>query len=146
MPSPVASRQGCLNCKIRKVKVCFRKSSHPLYLSLIIHQKSKCDSTTPQCLRCIKSNKPCPGYPNEASIVFRDMTQISEWKVKSRTAGRDGPQHLQIRRSVTTNSQQQPSPASSRTMSPNLMLYQLGEFPLPTRNLLSEYRYLKCSF
>ena len=49
----------------------------------------QCDRTIPQCLRCTKADKTCPGYPDESALVFRDMNQISERKVKSRIARKD---------------------------------------------------------
>ncbi|KUJ17134.1 uncharacterized protein LY89DRAFT_72705 [Mollisia scopiformis] len=61
----LAPTRACTNCSLRR---------------------KKCDRSLPQCVRCVKSGKVCPGYSSETTTKFRDMTQISERKVRSRTA------------------------------------------------------------
>jgi hypothetical protein len=57
-----------------------------LFIADVWLDNVKCDRTSPHCAQCIKSGKICPGYSNETTIKFRDMTRISERKVRSRTA------------------------------------------------------------
>jgi hypothetical protein len=44
----------------------------------------QCDETGPYCRRCLKSRGLCPGYPVESELIFRNMNDIAEAKVKSR--------------------------------------------------------------
>lgn len=46
-------------------------------------RKVKCDQTTPSCKRCLKTNRVCPGYRDQLSLLFRDETVSVSRKAKS---------------------------------------------------------------
>jgi hypothetical protein len=43
--------------------------------SLIDAQPLQCDEERPSCLRCLRRNEVCTGYRDDASLIFRDMTE-----------------------------------------------------------------------
>ncbi|KAH6665817.1 hypothetical protein B0J14DRAFT_212458 [Halenospora varia] len=63
MPRP----RGCHECRSKRIK---------------------CDKSVPACDRCTNSGKTCPGYEPNSELVFRDMSQYAEKKVRGRVGGR----------------------------------------------------------
>ncbi|KAH8656674.1 hypothetical protein BGZ60DRAFT_145751 [Tricladium varicosporioides] len=63
MPRP----RGCHECRSKRIK---------------------CDKVVPACGRCTNSGKICPGYEPSSELVFRDMSQYAEKKVKGRVGSR----------------------------------------------------------
>jgi Fungal specific transcription factor domain len=43
----------------------------------------QCDQTTPACKRCLKTNRVCPGYRDQLSLLFRDESKAVAHKAKS---------------------------------------------------------------
>jgi hypothetical protein len=95
MPFKGPSR-ACFACKAKKVKV--RLDSYNVFLpsnapfSAVADKKSdwemQCDETNPNpCQKCLKSGVTCV-YRPESDLVFRDMTSISETKVRRRVKAR----------------------------------------------------------
>ncbi|KAF7562647.1 hypothetical protein G7046_g1481 [Stylonectria norvegica] len=64
--------RGCETCKKRR-----KKASPRPYAAIQPPQrranprKSQCDETRPACNRCVKSRRVCPGYKDEATLLFR---------------------------------------------------------------------------
>lgn len=54
--------KGCGNCRSRKIR---------------------CDQTRPSCEECTRTNRKCPGYRDELSLMFRDETQSVVRKARS---------------------------------------------------------------
>ena len=48
----------------------------------------QCDETKPQCQRCSRTRRPCPGYRVQSEVMFRNMNSIAEEKVKARVKSR----------------------------------------------------------
>jgi hypothetical protein len=44
----------------------------------------RCDNSVPQCQRCIRAGRTCPGYRNDKEVAFRGMTLFTEKKVEAR--------------------------------------------------------------
>lgn len=62
---------GCGACRARKVKVsCSQRKAWPF-----AHLGNQCDQTRPACNRCVKSNRTCPGYRDQLSLLFRDESR-----------------------------------------------------------------------
>lgn len=38
-------------------------------------RKIRCDQTRPACTQCTRTNRQCPGYRDELSLIFRDQSQ-----------------------------------------------------------------------
>lgn len=45
-------------------------------------KKRKCDESQPQCLRCLRTKKPCSGYRNQLDLTFRNETARTRVKVQ----------------------------------------------------------------
>ena len=54
--------KGCGNCRSRKIR---------------------CDRAPSACWQCIRTNRKCPGYRDELSLMFRDETQSVAHKARS---------------------------------------------------------------
>ncbi|OKL64682.1 hypothetical protein UA08_01053 [Talaromyces atroroseus] len=70
--------RGCGACRARKVK-----------LAILTRFGQQCDQATPACKRCLKSNRICPGYRDQLSLLFRDESSAVAQKAKSAAAHRD---------------------------------------------------------
>jgi hypothetical protein len=46
----------------------------------------QCDEARPACSQCVKSRPSCPGYRDEADLIFRDVTEDTKRKA-NRSAG-----------------------------------------------------------
>ncbi|KAF2087193.1 hypothetical protein K490DRAFT_57251 [Saccharata proteae CBS 121410] len=51
-----------------------------------LKKRVKCDEERPHCRRCTKTGRPCPGYRDQASLIFRNQNGYAEEKVKAREA------------------------------------------------------------
>ncbi|KAL4970357.1 Zn(II)2Cys6 transcription factor [Aspergillus stella-maris] len=51
-------------------------------------RKIRCDQGLPSCSQCAKGNRPCPGYRDELSLMFRDESQQVVRKAKTGSSGR----------------------------------------------------------
>ncbi|CAA9957188.1 C6 finger domain protein [Pyrenophora teres f. maculata] len=60
--------RGCGMCKSRRIKWCW--------------QCPHCDEKRPTCGNCKKSSRPCPGYPDDFDLVFRDENKAMLKKVR----------------------------------------------------------------
>ncbi|KAF7562640.1 hypothetical protein G7046_g1476 [Stylonectria norvegica] len=85
MGQPVGSRDGRL-----KSRGCFS----------CIRMKVKCDEEKPQCQRCRRTRRKCPGYRDAQSFVFRMENQHSR-SINTRSKAQD--KSLVVHRSPTTN-------------------------------------------
>jgi hypothetical protein len=57
--------KGCGSCRARKIR---------------------CDQTRPTCWECTRTNRECPGYRDELSLMFRDQTELVTRKARSTTS------------------------------------------------------------
>lgn len=64
--------KGCLACLKRRVKVCSTRLD--LRADENTNSNPKCDEAKPQCQRCLKAGRECPGYRDPSRIKIRDMT------------------------------------------------------------------------
>ncbi|KAL9577402.1 MAG: hypothetical protein Q9212_006384 [Teloschistes hypoglaucus] len=68
-----------------------------------------CDETRPACLKCIKSNRTCPGYAEGLDLVLRDQNQLAKARVERHQKARN-------------KSRNQSSESSSASASPQPMI------------------------
>jgi hypothetical protein len=74
MSNPGGLHLGCEVCRRRRIKVRDYYFFFKLESSSIFTAKEQCDRSQPECQRCIKYGSPCPGYPREQDIRFRNET------------------------------------------------------------------------
>ncbi|KAK4204442.1 hypothetical protein QBC40DRAFT_272857 [Triangularia verruculosa] len=93
--------QGCQNCRTRRIK---------------------CDKVRPQCAQCIRVGKPCPGYRDQLSLMFRDESSKvikrahQQWGVPETSEQGEGSRSSPT--SSTSSSSSSTSPTSTSTASP----------------------------
>ncbi|KAK0732846.1 hypothetical protein B0T21DRAFT_385030 [Apiosordaria backusii] len=93
--------QGCQNCRTRRIK---------------------CDKVRPQCAQCIRVGKPCPGYRDQLSLMFRDESSKvikrahAQWGVPETSEQGEGSGSSPT--SSTSSSSSTTSPTSTSTASP----------------------------
>ncbi|VBB86686.1 Putative protein of unknown function [Podospora comata] len=93
--------QGCQNCRTRRIK---------------------CDKVRPQCAQCIRVGKPCPGYRDQLSLMFRDESSKvikrahQQWGVPDTSEQGEGSGSSPT--PSTSSSSSATSPTSTSTASP----------------------------
>lgn len=68
MPNVGRPSRDCHLCRQRRVKVSI---SRGLYQTCLNDHSAQCDLRHPECERCIKLGKQCPGYRDESDSMFR---------------------------------------------------------------------------
>lgn len=96
--------RGCQTCKTRRIK---------------------CDEKRPICSQCHKSNRVCPGYPDEFDLIFRNENVALERKARkaSGSSSKNGsqgstPVALTPEASPAINSSTTPFPLAERSITP----------------------------
>lgn len=76
--------KGCGHCRSRKIR---------------------CDQERPACSQCVKTNRECPGYRDELSLIFRDESQQVVRKSKDGASTRTAQSRATIGKSRRSNPQ-----------------------------------------
>jgi hypothetical protein len=66
----------------KKVPTCARNPS----ISSGLLTNEKCDEKRPECSRCLKMQRTCPGYRDQSDLMFRDETFKTQQRVRQRRA------------------------------------------------------------
>jgi hypothetical protein len=86
---------GCHACRKMKIKVRQSLPKRSLLPLQLIHLL-KCDETKPECNRCTRASRLCPGYRDASDVIFRPMNisfKIGHTKALKRKDG-----HLNARK------------------------------------------------
>ncbi|KAL1843698.1 hypothetical protein VTJ49DRAFT_398 [Mycothermus thermophilus] len=88
--------QGCQSCRTRRIK---------------------CDKVQPQCTQCVRIRKPCPGYRDQLSLMFRDESSKVMQKAHAQW-GVSEPSELGEASGTSPTTTASPVPIRSRSSGP----------------------------
>ncbi|KAF2670717.1 hypothetical protein BT63DRAFT_438337 [Microthyrium microscopicum] len=95
--------RGCQNCKTRRIK---------------------CDEVQPACTQCKKSNRTCPGYPDEFDLIFRNETMAVKRKAQRALSQSKSSNKAKVKKSPASKATSPLSTTTSSSVSPKVTVQQ----------------------